>query len=466
MHGSVLLYDKDIWTLRTDEVSRRLAIMPQAEHREWPLTVEDAVRLGRVPHRGWLLPYRPQDRQIVEQALLNMGLCALRNRPITELSGGEWRRVVLARALAQEAKVLLLDEPTAGLDLKFQAEVLRLVRRLATEQQLVVVLTLHDLNQASFYGHRLALLSEQSLKALGSPQEVLTEELISQTFGVPVAVTRHPVYGTPLVAPLADLHESDECSAMAPLPPELSILWLAFLLDLVVREPPNVVHPVAWMGKAIGLLRKRAPKHGCWKPLRAGTAIVLGGCAATMTGLLLASGFRAMPFPLSIFAEALVLKLMFSARALMSAGEAVQRALEADDLTAARHLVGWHLVSRDTSNLNNSQVAAAAIESVAENANDSIVAPLLFYTIAGLPGVLGYRFINTCDAMLGYRDAERKWLGNCSARVDDLANFIPARLTAALMILASVPVGGSVCRGSGPITATRASPPAPTRGIQ
>ncbi len=234
---------------------------------------------------------------------------------------------------------------------------------------------------------------------------------------------------------------------MAPLPPELSILWLAFLLDLVVREPPNVVHPVAWMGKVIALLRQRAPKQGCWKPLRAGTAIVLGGCAlCATTGLLLASGFRAMPFPLSILAEALVLKLMFSARALMSAGEAVQRALEADDLTAARHLVGWHLVSRDTSNLNNSQVAAAAIESVAENANDSIVAPLLFYTIAGLPGVLGYRFINTCDAMLGYRDAEREWLGKCSARVDDLANFIPARLTAALMILASVPVGGSVCR--------------------
>ena len=213
MHGSVLLYDKDIWTLRTDEVSRRLAIMPQAEHRDWSLTVEDAVRFGRVPHRGWLLPYRPLDRQIVEQALSNMSLFALRSRPITELSGGEWRRVVLARALAQEAKVLLLDEPTAGLDLKFQVEVLRLVRRLATEQQLVVVLTLHDLNQASFYGHRLALLSDQALKAIGSPQEVLTEELISETFGVPVAVTRHPVYGTPLVAPLADFHETDECSA-------------------------------------------------------------------------------------------------------------------------------------------------------------------------------------------------------------------------------------------------------------
>jgi adenosylcobinamide-phosphate synthase len=84
---------------------------------------------------------------------------------------------------------------------------------------------------------------------------------------------------------------------------------------------------------------------------------------------------------------------------------------------------------------------------LAENANDSIVAPLLFYAIAGLPGVLAYRFINTCDAMLGYRDPEREWLGKCSARVDDLANVIPARLTAALIILAGVPLGGSVPRG-------------------
>ena len=120
--------------------------------------------------------------------------------------------------------------------------------------------------------------------------------------------------------------------------------------------------------------------------------------------------------------------------------------MESGELEAARRLVGWHLVSRDTSRLDDSQVAAAAIESLAENANDSIVAPLLFYAIAGLPGVLAYRFINTCDAMLGYRDLKREWLGKCSARVDDLANLVPARLTAALIILAGVPLGGSVPR--------------------
>ncbi|MGB2612027.1 MAG: adenosylcobinamide-phosphate synthase CbiB [Isosphaeraceae bacterium] len=234
---------------------------------------------------------------------------------------------------------------------------------------------------------------------------------------------------------------------MAHLPPDVHILWTAFLLDLFIPEPPNAAHPVAWMGMAIGALRDRAPKHGRWKPLMAGAAIVLvGGALCAVVGLWLHAGFRKLPPPFSILAEALVLKLMFSARSLVNAGEAVRRALESGELEAARRLVGWHLVSRDTSRLDDSQVAAAAIESLAENANDSIVAPLLFYAIAGLPGVLAYRFINTCDAMLGYRDLKREWLGKCSARVDDLANLVPARLTAALIILAGVPLGGSVPR--------------------
>ncbi len=234
---------------------------------------------------------------------------------------------------------------------------------------------------------------------------------------------------------------------MASLPPELPILWLAFLLDLVIPEPRNALHPVAWMGMAIGALERLVPKQGRWKLFWAGAAIVLVGCAlSALVGLLLHSGFRKLPPPFSILGEALVLKLMFSARSLVNAGEAVRRALESGELEAARRLVGWHLVSRDTSRLDDSQVAAAAIESLAENANDSIVAPLLFYAIAGLPGVLTYRFINTCDAMLGYRDLKREWLGKCSARVDDLANLVPARLTAALIILAGVPLGGSVPR--------------------
>lgn len=202
LHGDVLLQERSIWEIGPGAVAQQVALMPQSERRDWPLTVLESVRLGRAPHRGWLLPFGADDRQIVETALERTGLVALRDRPITELSGGEWRRMVLARALAQQAQVLLLDEPTAGLDLRYQGEVLGIIRELATVQKLVVVVTLHDLNQASLYGDRLAILCRRSLMALGSPPEVLTAELISQAFGIPVTVTKHPVYGTPLVVPL------------------------------------------------------------------------------------------------------------------------------------------------------------------------------------------------------------------------------------------------------------------------
>ena len=207
LDGAVLLHERDIWQLPTGEFARRVALMPQSERRDWPLTVAESVLLGRAPHRGWMLPYTMEDRRIAEGALENTGLCDLRDRPITELSGGEWRRMVLARALAQEARVLLLDEPTAGLDLKYQVEVLKLIRQLASSQQLIAILTLHDLNHASLYGDRLAVISGHSLVALGTPEEVLTAECISRTFGVSVVVTKHPVYGTPLVVPLIELPE-------------------------------------------------------------------------------------------------------------------------------------------------------------------------------------------------------------------------------------------------------------------
>ncbi|MBC7821847.1 MAG: ABC transporter ATP-binding protein [Planctomycetaceae bacterium] len=210
MRGSVLLHDQDIWRYRADEAAQRVALMPQNERRDWPLTVEESVRLGRAPHRGWLLPYTEEDRQIVESALVGTGLQELRQRPITELSGGEWRRMIFARALAQQASVLLLDEPTAGLDLKYQHEVLKLARQLANGRGLTVVLTLHDLNHAALYGDRLAVIAEHTLVSLGRPQEVMTADLIHRVFGVRATVIPHPVYGTPMVVPLTD--DLSECS--------------------------------------------------------------------------------------------------------------------------------------------------------------------------------------------------------------------------------------------------------------
>jgi iron complex transport system ATP-binding protein len=126
---------------------------------------------------------------------------------MTALSGGEQRRVILARALAQEPQVLLLDEPTAHLDLKYQAEVLTLVQRLARQEGLTVAIALHDLNQAALCAHRIGLLTKGSLVALGSPDAVLTPDRLTQAYGVAVVVTPHPIYGTPMIAPVLDHRE-------------------------------------------------------------------------------------------------------------------------------------------------------------------------------------------------------------------------------------------------------------------
>jgi adenosylcobinamide-phosphate synthase len=134
--------------------------------------------------------------------------------------------------------------------------------------------------------------------------------------------------------------------------------------------------------------------------------------------------------------------MSLAARGLATAGREVQSALEADDLPGARRLLAWHLVSRDTSALSDHLVAAAAVESVAENTSDGVIAPLTWFAVGGLPAALAYKFVNTADAMLGYRDAEREWLGKTAARVDDLLNLVPARLAAVLMMVFGGRVGG------------------------
>lgn len=200
--GTVVLHGQNVWSRSPEHFAREVSLMPQSERRDAPLTVLQTVALGRMPHRGWLLPLNETDRAVIDQALSVAGLEDLRERPITELSGGEWRRVILARSLAQQARVLLLDEPTSGLDLKFQMEILQLMRRLTSEQQLTVVLTLHDLSLAAIHCDRVALLSPNGLLACGEPGEVLTAEAIARTFGIAVSVIPHPLYGTPLVVPL------------------------------------------------------------------------------------------------------------------------------------------------------------------------------------------------------------------------------------------------------------------------
>jgi iron complex transport system ATP-binding protein len=200
--GAVLLDGQAAWQLRPRALARQLALAQQGSADHWPLTVAQAVELGRAPHRGWLLPLSSADRSVVERSLGQAGVAHLRERRLDQLSTGEQRRVILARALAQEPRILLLDEPTAALDLKYQVAILDLAQQLAHRDGLAVVITLHDLNQAALIADRVALLADGQLRAVDAAEAVLTPALLEAAYGVPIAVARHPIYGTPLITAL------------------------------------------------------------------------------------------------------------------------------------------------------------------------------------------------------------------------------------------------------------------------
>jgi iron complex transport system ATP-binding protein len=199
--GKVLVDGQDLARLSPGQRASILAVVPQAHNLPHAFSVWQIVLLGRTPYLGWMGQASPKDLERAQWALERVQLQELRERPIDELSGGEQQRALLARSLAQDTPVLLMDEPTTYLDLHHQSVLLNLVRELAHEHGLAVLMALHDLNLAALYADRVALLVSGRLQAVGSPGEVLTADLLSQAFEVPVHVTTHPDYGTPLVLP-------------------------------------------------------------------------------------------------------------------------------------------------------------------------------------------------------------------------------------------------------------------------
>ncbi len=199
--GSVLAGDRDVWSLSAQAAARQIGLVAQGESLTWPLTVEQVVTLGRSAHRGWFLPLAAADRAAIERALAATGLLLLRERLVTALSGGEQQRVLIARALAQEPRLLLCDEPTAHLDLHYQGAVLDLLWKLAHQDGIAVVASLHDLNSIAMVADRVALLANGRLLALDTPQAVLTSAYLEEAYGVALDVVQHPLYHIPLVTP-------------------------------------------------------------------------------------------------------------------------------------------------------------------------------------------------------------------------------------------------------------------------
>ncbi|WP_300008040.1 ABC transporter ATP-binding protein [Pseudonocardia sp.] len=200
--GHVLLDGKRIDRMATREVATVLGVLPQAPIAPEGLTVADLVARGRHPHQAWYRQWSSDDEEAVHQALEWTGMLDLAERPVDELSGGQRQRAWISMALAQGTDLLLLDEPTTFLDLAHQVDVLDLVHRLHTEAGRTVVMVLHDLNLAARYADRLVAMRDGRIVACGPPQEVITEDLLREVFGLDARVIADPVAGTPLVVPI------------------------------------------------------------------------------------------------------------------------------------------------------------------------------------------------------------------------------------------------------------------------
>lgn len=199
--GKIIMAGSDLTDMPPSQRARHLAVVPQASNLPGSFSVYQTVLLGRTPYLGWMGQAGEKDHAHVRLALKRTQTDELAERRVGELSGGEQQRVLLARALTQNTKILLLDEPTTHLDLHHQSGLLNLVRQLAITENLAIMMVLHDLNLASLYADQLALMVNGRLQAVGNPESVLTEANLAATYKMPVHIIPHPQYGSPLVLP-------------------------------------------------------------------------------------------------------------------------------------------------------------------------------------------------------------------------------------------------------------------------
>ncbi|WP_234320331.1 ABC transporter ATP-binding protein [Streptomyces sp. SBT349] len=201
--GAVLLDGRAITALPARKLARTLGLLPQSPIAPDGITVADLVARGRYPHQGLLRQWSREDERVVAESMAATGVTGLGDRYVDELSGGQRQRVWIAMALAQQTPLLLLDEPTTFLDIAHQIEVLDLCAGLHEEQGRTLVAVLHDLNHAARYATHLIALREGSVVAEGTPEEVVTADLVEEVFRLPCRVIDDPETGTPLVVPAA-----------------------------------------------------------------------------------------------------------------------------------------------------------------------------------------------------------------------------------------------------------------------
>lgn len=214
--GTIRLFGDELGSLTRESISRQVAYMPQDLSFDFPFSVLDMVLMGRFPHRrsglwsfvGW---ERQEDLAVAEEAMAQTDVMHLANRMIATLSAGERQRVLLARALAQAPRVLMLDEPTAHLDLNHQLDVCRILQLVHAQLQITVLLVSHDINLASQYCDRILIMKQGAVVCFGPPQDVIHPRILSDVYGCQVLVDAHPDTGLPRVS----LPSQESCHAGA-----------------------------------------------------------------------------------------------------------------------------------------------------------------------------------------------------------------------------------------------------------
>lgn len=200
--GRVLLDDLDIAALSGKTLARQIGLLAQSPSAPEDMTAEELVRLGRYPHQSMMQPWSADDAAALDRAMAGTGVSHLRKRRLGSLSGGQLQRVWIAMVLAQESEVICFDEPINHLDMSHQIECLDLVRHLNREEGRTIVLVLHDLNLAARYADKLVFVHDGAVAAQGSPEELMTDSLIRQVFGVEAMIITDPVHARPLCIPI------------------------------------------------------------------------------------------------------------------------------------------------------------------------------------------------------------------------------------------------------------------------
>jgi len=191
--GKVEIFDRSIQSYNRKDLAKTIAFVPQMFPADFPFSVTEMVLMGRSPHLGMLGLEKEEDIKLAKQAMNFTEVKHLAHRKLNQLSGGERQRVFIAKAICQEPQVILLDEPTASLDLAHQVKIMDLMDRLKREKGITIIMVSHDLNLAAMYGDRLLLLNRGQVVSLGLPQEVLTLQRLETTYGCRLLVDESPL---------------------------------------------------------------------------------------------------------------------------------------------------------------------------------------------------------------------------------------------------------------------------------